>query len=86
VGYARRRPKRLAEKLLRIRKALGLSQRQMMERLKVEKRLQFELTYSTISKYERGSRTPPLELVLAYARVANGQMDQIVDDDLDLNF
>ena len=31
-----------------------------------------------------GLEVPPIEVVLAYARVANVTMEQIVDDDLDL--
>ena len=42
-------------------------------------------TQKHISKYEHCKGIPPLEVVLAYARVANVQMEQIVDDDLDLN-
>ena len=80
MGHARNRPKRLAEKLLQIREALGLSQREMAERLG-NYRTQ---NHFNISKYERGKSVPPIEVVLAYARVANVQMDQIVDDDLDI--
>jgi hypothetical protein len=36
MGHARRRPKRLAEKLLQVRKALDLSQREMVKRLGVK--------------------------------------------------
>jgi len=68
----------LAQKLLQIRKALGLSQREMA------KRLGNKLTHHHISKYERDRSVPPIEVVLAYARVANVTMNQIVDDDLDL--
>jgi transcriptional regulator with XRE-family HTH domain len=78
VGHARRRPKRLAEKLRQIREALGLSQREMMDRLKVD------VPYKNISKYERNQTEPPVEVLLAYAHAANVQMEQIVDDELDL--
>ena len=77
MGHARR-PKRLPGKLLRIREALGLSQQEMAERLGNE------LTNKNISKYERARSMPPLEVVLACARLANVTMEQIVDDDLDL--
>ena len=77
MGQARR-PKRLAGKLLRIREALGLSQQEMA------KRLGNEVTNKNISKYERARSVPPIEVVLAYARLANVKMEQIVDDDLDL--
>jgi len=78
MGHARNRPKRLAEKLLRIRKALGLSQSEMAERLGNYR------THHQISSYERGKRIPPIEVLLAYSRLANFQMEQIIDDDLDL--
>src|SRR5215470_1145842 len=77
--HARRRSKRLAEKLLQIREALGLSQREMAERLGIYR------THHHISKYERGKAIPFSEVLLAYARLANVQIEQIVDDELDLN-
>jgi hypothetical protein len=42
-------------------------------------------THHHISKYERDKSIPPLEIVLAYSRVAKVTMNQIVDDALDLN-
>jgi transcriptional regulator with XRE-family HTH domain len=79
MGEARRRPKRLAEKLIQIREALGLSQCEMAERLGNER------TGNNISNYERNKSIPPIEVVLAYARAASVQLEQIVDDDQDLN-
>jgi transcriptional regulator with XRE-family HTH domain len=78
VGHARRRPKRLAEKLLQIRKALGVSQREMA------KRLQNNVDDSHVSKYERNRSEPTLRVLLAYARLAGVELAQIVDDDVDL--
>jgi transcriptional regulator with XRE-family HTH domain len=83
MGHARHRPKRLAEKLLQIRKALGLSQREMAERL--TERAAVKITDKNISKYERDRSVPFIEVVLAYARLANVEMNEIVDDDLELN-
>jgi transcriptional regulator with XRE-family HTH domain len=82
MGHARSRPNRLAEKLLQIREALGLSQREMAERL--SERAGVKITYKNVSKYERDKSTPYIEIVLAYARLANVEMNQVVDDDLDL--
>jgi len=82
MGHARPRPKRLAEKLLQIREALGLSQREMAEQLAEQAR--GKITYKNISKYERDRSVPYIEIVLAYARLANVSMRQIIDDDLDL--
>jgi len=83
MGHARNRPKRLAEKLLQIREALGLSQREMAERL--SERAGVKITSKNISKYERDRSVPFIEVVLAYARLANVEMNGIVDDDLELN-
>ena len=46
MGYARRRPKRMAEKLKQIREALGLSQSELV------KELGLDIPYSNISKFE----------------------------------
>jgi len=82
MGHAKNRPQRLAEKLLQIREALGLSQKEMAERL--NERAGVKITYRNVSKYERGKSVPYNEIVLAYARLANVPMNQIVDDDLDI--
>lgn len=76
----RHAPRRLAEKLLQIRAALGLSQNEMLRRLgSPEKLLQ-----GSISGYERGVREPPLLILLEYARVANVYVDVLLDDKVDL--
>ena len=80
MGHARHRPKRLAEKLIQIREALGLSQREMAERL--AERAGVEITYKNISKYEQKKSVPPMEVVLAYARAGRVQMESIIDDEV----
>ena len=80
MGHARPKPERLAEKLLAIRTALGISQTEMLSRLGVEHLIE----YNAISRYELGRREPPLMVLLEYARVANVWMDVLVDDELDL--
>ena len=80
MGSVRRRPKRLAGKLLQIRNALGLSQPEMLRRLGVDD----QIDYTTISKYELDKNEPPLDILLTYARVAGVHMEDIVDDKLDL--
>jgi transcriptional regulator with XRE-family HTH domain len=80
MGYPRIRPKRLAEKLLQIRTALGLSQSEMYRRLGVEDLM----PYTRISKFERDELEPPLPVLLQYARVAGVHMEDLVDDELDL--
>ena len=80
MGYARPRLERLAEKLLQIRLALGLSQTEMLYRLGAEE----DISYNRISEYERGKNEPPFKTLLQYARVANVWADVLLDDDLDL--
>ncbi|HEX8634699.1 MAG TPA: helix-turn-helix transcriptional regulator [Pyrinomonadaceae bacterium] len=80
MGYARERPARLAEKLLQIRLALGLSQGDMLRRLgEDEKSYRFY-----VSNYETGKREPSLRVLLEYARVANVLLEVLADDNLDL--
>ena len=81
MGQAsRHRPERLAEKLLHVREALGLSQNELISRLG----LSDWLTQARISAYERGVREPPLVVLLNYARAASLSVDDLIDDELDL--
>jgi len=80
MGHARPKPERLAEKLLAIRMALGVSQPELHRRLGVE----HLIDYTRISTYERGKNEPPLMILLEYARLANVWIDVLVDDELDL--
>jgi len=83
MGQApRNKPKRLGEKLLQIREALGLTQREMAKRL--AERTGFTITHSHVSNYERHRAEPFLKNTLAYARLVNVEMNEIADDDLDL--
>lgn len=77
---ARMKQERLAEKLLQIRSALGLSQSEMLRRLGFED----AIDYKRISEYELGKNEPPLAILLRYARVAGICLDMLVDDELDL--
>jgi transcriptional regulator with XRE-family HTH domain len=77
---ARRRPRQLAKKLLEIRRAFGDSQNSLLRRLG----LTDEVTQSDISAFERGTREPPLPVLLKYAQTAGVWIDVLVDDDLDL--
>ncbi|MGB9181712.1 MAG: helix-turn-helix transcriptional regulator [Pyrinomonadaceae bacterium] len=77
---ARMKQERLAEKLLQVRNALGLSQSEMLKRLGFEE----AIDYKRISEYELGKNEPPLAVLLEYARVAGVHMEDLVDDELDL--
>ena len=63
--YPRRKPKRLGEKLLQIRHALGLSQDGMLSRLGLDERFR-----SSVSNFERGGE-PELHILLTYARLVD---------------
>jgi len=75
---ARLKPERLAEKLIQIRVALGLSQNELIRQLDVD------LTQNRISEYETGKGEPPLPVLLRYARVAAVCVEVLIDDKLDL--
>src|SRR5437660_318487 len=76
----RKRPSRLAGKLLEVRIKLGLSQGEMVRRLGMEG----ELERDYISKYERDVLEPPLHVLCAYADAANVFLDVLARDYLDL--
>jgi transcriptional regulator with XRE-family HTH domain len=76
----RSRPDRLAEKLVMIRKSLGLSQNEMVTKLGLDD----EIVRSTISAFERGTREPSLVILLRYARLAGVSTDVLIDDRLEL--
>lgn len=77
----RQSPKRLASKLLAIRAALDLTQEQMIECLNCP---QTPLYPASISQYEKGTREPPLPVLLQYAKVAGVPMEMLIDDELEL--
>ena len=77
---ARMKQERLADKLLQIRNAFGLSQSDMLRQLGFEQ----IIDYKRISEFELGTNEPPLAILLKYARVAGVCVDVLIDDDLDL--
>ena len=76
----RRRPGRLAEKLLQIRTSLDLSQSGMLRRLGLAE----EGYRNYISDFENGKREPDLLTLLAYAQCIDISTDILIDDSLDL--
>jgi transcriptional regulator with XRE-family HTH domain len=88
MGKAEReRPARLAEKLLYIRNALGLSQNEMIRRMG----LTDKIVQQDVSTYELDQREPPLKVLLEYARAAAGStegvaqyLEVLIDDEMDL--
>lgn len=82
MGRGKRyQPRRLAEKLIEIRNRLDLNQSQMFKRLGDT---QSKIHTSHISSYELGTREPPLDVLLQYARIAGVPMEVLVDDKFDL--
>lgn len=81
MGKSKRpRPARLAEKLIVIRRALGLSQNEMLAHLG----LTDEFGRNYISAFELGTREPPLPVLLRYAQTAGVWVDVLIDDGLEL--
>ncbi len=76
----RKRPARLAGKLLEIRNKLRLSQGGIIRFLGLED----ELERDYISKFERDILEPPLGVLLQYARAVNVLVEVLIDDQLDL--
>jgi transcriptional regulator with XRE-family HTH domain len=68
----------LHKKLLRIRKALRLSQNEMLQRLGLEE----PFSRQNISDYENGKLEPPLFVLLKYAQIAGVCTDVLIDDTL----
>jgi transcriptional regulator with XRE-family HTH domain len=77
---SRKKPERLAEKLLEIRQKLGLSQNGLIRHLGLTE----ELEQDYVSKFERGILIPPLHVLLAYAEAANVWVEVLIKDDTDL--
>lgn len=86
MGSARRHsPENLASKLRMIRDYLELSQRQIAARLmsKIEDE-RIEVDQSDISAFERGTREPPLAVLLAYVRItpSSSRRDEVTIETL----
>jgi transcriptional regulator with XRE-family HTH domain len=79
MGQSRPRPRHLAAKLLQIRQRLGLSQSKIAKRIGVT-------NYTDISKYERDANEPPLAVLLPYSRASGIPVEQIIDDELTIDF
>jgi transcriptional regulator with XRE-family HTH domain len=77
---ARYIPARLPEKLLQIRKSLGLTQEEMLKRLDLPE----EILQTSISQYERGKIEPPIFVLLRYADVINVWLEVLLRDQLEL--
>lgn len=85
MGSSRPETARLAEKLRDIRESFGLSQAQMVDRLKDQKLpAALRLYAGNISRFEQGLREPPPLVLLAYARGAGIPVEVLIDAHLEL--
>lgn len=79
---ARQRPKRLGLKVRQIRRALGLTQAELIELLR---RAGVKgLVQGSVSAYESSRREPSLIFLLTLARAAGVTVEVLIDDKLDL--
>lgn len=76
---ARMRPARLPGKILQVRLALGETQEGMARLLGFS-----EITREYVSGFERGTREPPLPVLLRIADLAGVYVDVLIDDGLNL--
>jgi transcriptional regulator with XRE-family HTH domain len=74
------KPTRLGEKILDIRRRLGLSQNGLIRHLG----LSDELFQGDVSAFELGNRVPDLRTLLLLAQAAGVYVDALIDDSLDL--
>ncbi|MCP9496876.1 MAG: helix-turn-helix domain-containing protein [Pyrinomonadaceae bacterium MAG19_C2-C3] len=82
MGRSRRpAPIHLVAKLRQIRLSLNLTQEQMFLRLGDTGT---SLYVGYIGLYEMGTREPPLQVLLQYARIAGVYVDVLIDDELEL--
>jgi len=77
---ARKIPARLGEKLFRIRTTFSLTQGELLEKLGCRG----EVRDHAVSDYELGKSDPPLDVLLAYARLVHVPMEVLADDNLNL--
>jgi transcriptional regulator with XRE-family HTH domain len=82
MGHHRPRTPRLGEKLKQIRKRIdgGLTQNEIVERLKLEK----DFDQERISKYERGILEPPVYVLIAYSDLAQIPLDVLLRPEHDI--
>jgi transcriptional regulator with XRE-family HTH domain len=76
------RPEKLGEKLKFIRESLGLTQEQLIEKLRYSKS---KLYPQNISGFENSEREPNLLILLAYARLIDISTDALIDDEIDIS-
>lgn len=76
-GY---KPARLGQKIVEIRRQLGLSQNGLIRHLGLKE----EMFQGDISAFELGNRVPDLRVLLLLAKSVGVFVDVLIDDELDL--
>lgn len=85
MGSSRPQTAGLAEKLRLVRTRFGLTQAEMVERLKNQRLPSpIKLYPGNISRFEQGLREPPPLILLAYARAAGISVEVLIDADFEL--
>ena len=85
MGSSRPQTAGLAEKLRLLRTRFGLTQAEMVERLKNQRLPSpIKLYPGNISRFEQGLREPPPLILLAYARAAGISVEVLIDADFEV--
>ena len=79
----RTQPKGLKDKLKEIRSQMGITQQEMVNRLRPHAPNEFVDT-GYISQFENGKREPSLPLLLAYSKLTGFSINVLVDDSVEL--
>jgi transcriptional regulator with XRE-family HTH domain len=80
MGHHRPKTPRLGEKLRGIRKRMGLTQNELVERLGLEA----DFDQERISKYERAVLEPPIYVLIAYSDLAKIPLDVLLRPEYDI--
>jgi transcriptional regulator with XRE-family HTH domain len=80
---SRTQPKRLKDKLKAIRSKMGITQQEMVSRLRSYAPNEF-VDSGYISQFENGKREPSLPVLLAYSKLTGVSINVLVDDELEL--
>ena len=79
----RTQPKGLKDKLKEIRSQMGITQQEMVNRLRSFAPNEF-IDSGYISQFESGKREPSLPVLLAYSKLTGLSINVLVDDDVEL--
>lgn len=80
MGHHRPKTPHLGEKLRKIRKRMGLTQKELVEKLGLEA----DFDQERISKYERAVLEPPIYVLIAYSDIARISLDLLLRPEYDV--